>query len=620
MDQSRRKHSSPRSRLGPALTVGVAVGFALALGLQPVRADEALDRSGPAERPTGGYVTSAQCASCHPASHASWRASFHRTMTQRPGPQAIQAPFDGVVLERGNERVHLSRRDDRYWADFRAPDPRDPQTSSDPVRREIVLATGSHHFQVYWMPTGEGREIELFPFTYQIDEQRWIETDHLVLSDPRRAKLYSIWNKHCIQCHATGAKPRLRLGSDTEVGEFGIACEACHGPGEAHVEINRDPTRRYGLHLSGDADPSIVNPARLPHDRSAQVCGQCHSVNTFHSREATRTWSRDGFPYRPGDDLNETRRVFHGDADLSLGGETSFWPDDMVRVNGREYNSLLKTPCFERGELDCLSCHSLHRDAGDERPLEQWADDQLRPGMRGNRACTQCHSEFDGDAKLSAHTRHGPDSAGSRCYDCHMPNTAYGLHKATRSHQVTSPSVADEVANGRPNACNLCHLNRSQGWTARHLKRNWKLDSPELNDAQRHLAAGAVWALSGDAGLRVLAAWHMGWAPAREASGSDWFPPYLAQLLVDPYPAVRSVAIRSLRSVAGYQDVGLHFEDPKDERQATRERVLERWHRTRPAGQRGHFPTLIRPGGGLDEALFADLLKRRDRRFIWLLE
>src|SRR5947208_5654909 len=68
-------------------------------------------------------------------------------------------------------------------------------------------------------------------------------------------------------------------------------------------------------------------------------------------------------------------------------------------------------------------------------------------------------------------SHHLAASSGSQCYDCHMPHTTYGVLKAIRSHQVGSPRVADELATGRPNACNLCHLDKPLAWTAHQLDR-----------------------------------------------------------------------------------------------------------------------------------------------------
>lgn len=611
---SRQSGAAAIGRAGFAICITAIVALAA-----PARGNDGPVRSSTDQRPLelleDGYISSRQCGACHPNSHASWRDSYHRTMTQIASGESVLAPFDGRELTAKGNTYTLEKDGGAFRVSIRDED--DPADLAG--AREVVMTTGSHHFQIYWTATGKGREVELFPFAYQILEQRWIQTDHLILSDPRRVRLGSIWNKHCIQCHATGAKPRLLSGSDTRVAEFGIACEACHGPGERHAQLNRDPTRRYGLHLGDGRDPSIVNPARLPHDRSSEICGQCHSVNTFYSREDTQRWSERGYPYRPGDVLAETRDVFHRDSHLGQPGETAFWPDEVVRVNGREYNSILKTPCFQRGELSCLSCHVMHQPADERRPRALWAEDQLAAGMRTNAACVQCHERFASPEALGRHTHHAADSSGSRCYDCHMPHTAYGLQKATRSHQVTSPRVDVELATGRPNACNLCHLDRTLAWTAKHLNTWYGLEQPPLNDAQREISAAILSVLSGDAGRRALIGWHLGWPPAREASGTDWMPPYLAELLIDPYPAVRSIAARSLRTAPGFEDLSFDFEAPVARRSRDREFVLARW-RAEAASRRPSFRLLLRRGGALDQTLFDELRQRRNDRFVWLLE
>src|SRR5205814_10303265 len=118
---------------------------------------------------------------------------------------------------------------------------------------------------------------------------------------------------------------------------------------------------------------------------------------------------------------------------------------------------------------------------------------------------------------------------------CHMPHTTYGLLKALRSHQISVPSVAVTLDTGRPNACNLCHLDKTLQWTAARLQQWYGTPPPRLSDEQQTIAASLPWMLKRDAGQRALTAWSMGWAPARQASGQSWMPPYLGLLLDDPY-------------------------------------------------------------------------------------
>src|SRR4029078_8568217 len=111
--------------------------------------------------------------------------------------------------------------------------------------------------------------------------------------------------------------------------------------------------------------------------------------------------------------------------------------------------------------------------------------------------CLQCHA--DEKYATRGHTHHEASSSGSRCYNCHMPHTTYGLLKAIRSHTIDIPSVAASVQVGRPNACNLCHGDQTLGWTARYLQEWYSIAPPDLEDDQRNISAAVLWALQGDA-------------------------------------------------------------------------------------------------------------------------
>ena len=146
------------------------------------------------------------------------------------------------------------------------------------------MITGSHNQQIFWYATGHDRVLGQLPAAYLVQEQRWIPRRMAVLHPPSQQPLSETghWNSTCIACHATHGKPQFDtpFGSQpiqtqsvqTTAAEFGIACESCHGPGEAHVRANRNPLRRYQLHFTGAADTTIVQPARLDSARTSQVC------------------------------------------------------------------------------------------------------------------------------------------------------------------------------------------------------------------------------------------------------------------------------------------------------------------------------------------------------------
>jgi len=455
------------------------------------------------------------------------------------------------------------------------------------------------------------------------------------------------WNGVCINCHTThgkqkfdtpfGSRPIETQSVDTSVAEFGIACEACHGPSEQHARLNRSPARRYWYYLTGRQDPTTVQPALLDPKLSSQVCGQCHGVWEFYDQAGERQANAAGLPYRPGDELMKTRLVVQPTKNIDSSAmrgvleqdpeyvRNSFWSDGMVRVSGREYNGLIDSPCFENAKeakntLTCFSCHTMHKTPDDPRSIGEWADTyQVSAGMYGNGACLQCHSTYR--TNVPAHTKHQANSTGSACYNCHMPYTTYGLLKALRSHQVSSPAVAASVQTGRPNACNLCHLDKTLGWTSDYLEKWYGMPRVALGEDEQTVAASLLWLLRGDAGQRALMAWSMGWQPAQQASGTSWIGIYLAQLLNDPYDAVRFIAYRSLRSLPGLAEFKYNFVAPPKERFEKTTEAVDLWWRTLSLVDRRTDPQLLFDNEGSPREDLANRLGRqRDDRPVILKE
>jgi hypothetical protein len=101
-----------------------------------------------------------------------------------------------------------------------------------------------------------------------------------------------------------------------------------------------------------------------------------------------------------------------------------------------------------------------------------------------------------------------------------MPYTTYGLLKTIRSHQISSPSVKATLDTGRPNACNLCHLDKTSGVDRRVPRTVVPNPKPALDADQQSVAASVLTLLKGDAGQRAIVAQSLGWAPAQQVSGT----------------------------------------------------------------------------------------------------
>ncbi len=295
----------------------------------------------------------------------------------------------------------------------------------------------------------------------------------------------------------------------------------------------------------------------------------------------------------------------------------TYYRDGMVRVSGREYNGLIASACYKQGEMTCLTCHRMHKSASDSRPLVEWANDQLQPDAIGDVTCAKCHSADKYAAQQ--HTHHEFESSGSSCYNCHMPHTSYGLLKAIRSHTISSPDVGKDLAARRPNACNLCHLDKTYLWTANKLDEWYGIQPPELTKDQREVAASLLSILKGDAAERAIAAWSMGWPVAQQTSGTVWQTPCLAQLLDDPYLAIRLIARRSLRTLDGLSDLQVNLFGSADDRRAAISSIAQFWFENQ-SGVSFERRELLFDKDGIQLGRVQELMGQRDKSPIYLAE
>jgi hypothetical protein len=202
-----------------------------------------------------------------------------------------------------------------------------------------------------------------------------------------------------------------------------------------------------------------------------------------------------------------------------------------------------------------------------------------------------------------------------------MPNTTFGLLHAMRSHQVSWPTVQESIAYGRPNACNLCHLDQTLAWTAEKLHTWYNQPAPELSPDDQTIAASVQWMVKGDAGQRALIAWGMGWPPAQEIAGRDWLYPYLIYAMTDSYAAVRFDAWKSLQTLPGFSDFPFTYTSDDNSLRQAAGGALEKWLRDVRRPDATFQPqTVLDSDGHFQQDVFQRLRSERDNKRILLVE
>ena len=248
---------------------------------------------------TAGYVSSSACLGCHPGEHASFRRTFHRTMTQVATPESIGAPLDGRPLDLDGRTVRFDRRGDEVWLTLPDPDATIAGRPAADVTRRVVLTTGSHREQAFWVAGERRGDLRLAPFVWLVKDAAFVPRRDAFPLPPDEPMPPVRWASSCIACHAVAGEPRHDLASDSfdsRAAELGVSCEACHGPGAAHVERHRDPIARYAQHASKSPDPTIVHPERLPPSAPLRSAGNAMPTRSrVTSRSGGRMATRGRF-------------------------------------------------------------------------------------------------------------------------------------------------------------------------------------------------------------------------------------------------------------------------------------------------------------------------------------
>jgi len=344
-------------------------------------------------QPAEGYVGSSRCFGCHDKKYAAWQDTLHANMIQNPNDKP------GVIV--GNFNIL------------------DPDLTFG--RDDVAYTIGSKWKQRYLTQSEDGN-FYVLPAQWNVATAEWVPYNADTWQDKE-------WRQSCGGCHVTGLNTKT-----WGFVEFGIGCEACHGPGEAHAD-----------------DPKNVKPFKEVDD---QVCGACHSRGT----------SPDGlaFPatYRPGDSLTD-HFTFTTD-------DSAVWPDGSAKKHHQQYMDWQSDSRMPQSETTaCVSCHSPHSNGIGQT--------QLKAPL--NQLCQNCH--FDKQAIIK-HTPYHDKATGKRdflCTDCHMPKMAtsavpYDIH----NHSFTQPNPQASLEHGgaeaMPNACNTCHTRPGEGpeWAAQTIE------------------------------------------------------------------------------------------------------------------------------------------------------
>jgi tetratricopeptide (TPR) repeat protein len=486
------------------------------------------------------FTGSTACQGCHREAFDNWRGSHHDLAMQLPSPDTVLGDFNDASFSYNGVTTRFFRRDGKYLVNTDGED-------GKPTDFEVAYVFGVYPLQQYLLPLSRGR-LQALSIAWDARPQteggqRWYHLypdeaiDH---RDPLHwTGPYQNWNTRCAECHSTDLQKNYDARSRsfaTRFEEIDVGCEACHGPGEQHIELAHagklGTTAGSGfptdLAQRGQwAFPEGEDIARrtAPLESRAQIdsCGRCH---------ARRGTLGD---YHYGAELLDTHR-------LSMPEWPLYYPDGQIRDEVYVYGSFVQSKMHQAGVV-CSNCHEPH---------------SMELRAPGNGVCAQCHmpAVFD----TTEHHRHPAGSPGASCANCHMPETTYMGVDPRRDHSMRIPRPDLSVVMGTPNACNQCHRDRDAEWALAALRDRGVVFRDTASHPARafnSLARGDTRALPTIAGIandagaapiwRATAIEALGRVGGREALQTA------TTLIYDDDPLLRASTVRALEFLPLHQ-------------------------------------------------------------------
>lgn len=384
------------------------------------------------------FAGSSSCIECHENFYKLWSPSHHGKAME---------PINSKYIEEENlpESEEFSLEGKIYSITFLDSSMFMIEKEGDAIRKyEVAWALGGKNVS-YFLTMLEKGKLQTIPLAYDHNSEIWYNNPESAVRHfpdgsmpddkalPWMDRMYN-FNSSCYGCHVSQLETNFDLHTDSYNsiwGEPGINCETCHGPSSEHVRIFQNAKEGETFE-----DIGLIVTRTFTQDQHNHSCAPCHA------RMQPITPS-----YMPGD------RYFDN-YNLTTLENSDFYPDGRDLGENYTYTGWMMNECVANSELHCVTCHTS---SGRNR----FADNP-------NQACASCHQE--NAANVTTHSGHKEGSEGAVCVNCHMPKSEFG--RMIRSdHSFRPPMPEGTIQFESPNACNMCHSDKSPEWANKVVKK-----------------------------------------------------------------------------------------------------------------------------------------------------
>jgi len=436
--------------------------------------------SGNILQPVAVFTGGKACIECHQKEYRLWKDSDHDKAMSVASDITVLGDFNNTEFTLNGKTSKFYKRDGKFFVLTEG-------THGLMKEFQITHTFGVRPLQQYLIPFENGK-YQCLPIAWNIPEKKWFHMAAMVYKpedlDPDNWLYWTNqaqnWNSMCAECHSTNLQKNFDLNTKsyhTTWNDINVNCEACHGPGSAHIEWARLPE----LARPQDNNTGLIaKTSKITSRQYVESCAPCH----------TRRSSLGPFDHAHNEFLNN--------AIPQLPVAPYYYIDGQFLDEDYEYGSFTQSRMYLK-DVRCGDCHDPH---------------SLKRKFEGNALCLQCHraDEYDtfnhhlhkskGEAGTYFVNKQGQKLGpgdGNLCRDCHMPGRYYmGIDKRY-DHSMRIPRPDLSLKLGTPNACTHCHDDKTDQWTLQYVNK-WYGEKKKAHYATI-LADGAAGIAGADSGL-----------------------------------------------------------------------------------------------------------------------
>jgi predicted CXXCH cytochrome family protein len=429
---------------GLAATVVIVLSFPLSLLLNM--------NAGATQEPDAVFTGGRSCIECHQKEYRLWKGSDHDRAMSVASDSTVLGNFRNAEFTFRGVTTKFYKRGGKFFVFTEGP-------GGKMAEFTVSHTFGVRPLQQYLIPFENGK-YQCLPIAWNTVDKKWFHMAGMVYKpedlEPGNWLYWTNqaqnWNSMCAECHSTNLQKNFDLASKsyhTTWNDISVNCEACHGPGSAHIEWARLPE------LARPQDNNtglLVKTSKISSRKYVESCAPCHA----------RRSSIGPYDYSHGEFLSfaipqlPTRPTYHIDG--------QFLDEDY------EYGSFTQSRMYMK-DVRCGDCHDPH---------------SLNRKFEGNALCTQCHraDEYDtynhhlhkakgekGTSFVNKDGRRLGPGDGNLCRDCHMPGRYYMGIDRRYDHSMRIPRPDLSIQLGTPNACTECHDDKTDQWALQNVNK-----------------------------------------------------------------------------------------------------------------------------------------------------